>query len=192
MGIYLYSLKSNDSCLSTIELWSIVIVHKQAVKWVIGMFDGYGSILGNLPDSLMWTTGLHAFTFTNNPKDGAWHNQTMKYVLRNSQIWGFPEIGVPPNHPFLDGIFPCKPTILDTPIYGNPHMSSRTHLWNTPSRHDWPWPSLAQPRDRGNACETDLQGQWHVVALRTETRRLITGRGKRNIYTCYIYLSIYL
>ena len=26
--------------------------------------------------------------------------------------WWFPEIGVPPKHPFLDGIFPHKPTIL--------------------------------------------------------------------------------
>ena len=40
-------------------------------------------------------------------------------------IWWFPEIGVPPNHPFLDGIFPYKPTILGYPIYGNPHLSSR-------------------------------------------------------------------
>ena len=36
----------------------------------------------------------------------------------------FPEIGVPPNHPFLDGIFNCKPTIffLDIPIYGTSHI----------------------------------------------------------------------
>ena len=34
-------------------------------------------------------------------------------------IWRFPEIGVPPNHPFLC-TFPCKPSILDTSIYGNP------------------------------------------------------------------------
>ena len=35
-------------------------------------------------------------------------------------IWGVPEIGVPSNHPFLDGIFPNKnQPFLD---YGNPHM----------------------------------------------------------------------
>ena len=33
--------------------------------------------------------------------------------------WWFLEIGVPSNHPFLDGIFHCKPSILDTHIYGN-------------------------------------------------------------------------
>ena len=32
--------------------------------------------------------------------------------------WWFPKIGVPPNHPFLDGIF------HDTPIYGNPHINN--------------------------------------------------------------------
>ena len=38
-------------------------------------------------------------------------------------IWRFPEIGVPPNHPFLDGIFAYKPTsycgtpmIMETPM----------------------------------------------------------------------------
>ena len=32
----------------------------------------------------------------------------------------FPKMGVPPNHPSLDGIFHCKPTIsLDAPIYRN-------------------------------------------------------------------------
>ena len=31
-------------------------------------------------------------------------------------------MGVPLNHPFLDEIFPYKPTILGIPIYGNPHI----------------------------------------------------------------------
>ena len=43
-------------------------------------------------------------------------------------IWRFPEIGVPPSsHPFLDGIFPYKPTsywgtpmAMDTPIQRYP------------------------------------------------------------------------
>ena len=30
-------------------------------------------------------------------------------------IWRFPEMGVPPNHPFLDGIFPSKPSIVGYP-----------------------------------------------------------------------------
>ena len=28
--------------------------------------------------------------------------------LKSRRKWGFPKIGVPPNHPFLDGIFPNK------------------------------------------------------------------------------------
>ena len=27
-------------------------------------------------------------------------------------MWWFPKIGVPQNHAFLDGIFPCKPALL--------------------------------------------------------------------------------
>ena len=39
----------------------------------------------------------------------------------------FPKIGVPPNHPFLDGIFHYKPTILGYPHgYGNPKFV----VWN--------------------------------------------------------------
>ena len=37
-------------------------------------------------------------------------------------IWGFPKIGVPLNHSFLDGMFHSKPSILGYPIYGNPHI----------------------------------------------------------------------
>jgi hypothetical protein len=38
-------------------------------------------------------------------------------------IWTFPEMGVPPNHTFLFGVFHFKPTSYwGIPIYGNPHM----------------------------------------------------------------------
>ena len=44
-------------------------------------------------------------------------------------IWGFPKIGLPPNHPFLDGIFPYKPSSYwGTPINGNPHMIKLTYI----------------------------------------------------------------
>ena len=33
------------------------------------------------------------------------------YIYIYIHIWWFPEIGVPPNHPFLDGIFPFTKTI---------------------------------------------------------------------------------
>ena len=40
----------------------------------------------------------------------------------NTNKWRFPEIGVPPNHPFLDGIFPYKPSIW-----------GYLHLWKPPN-----------------------------------------------------------
>ena len=36
--------------------------------------------------------------------------------------------GVPPNHPFLDGIFPYKPSFLGYP-HGNPHFKDHIWLW---------------------------------------------------------------
>ena len=39
-------------------------------------------------------------------------------------IWRFPELGVPPNHPFIDGIFhEINRPFGGTTIDGNPHMS---------------------------------------------------------------------
>jgi hypothetical protein len=32
-------------------------------------------------------------------------------------------MGIPLNHPFIAGFFPYKPSILGTPIDGNPHMN---------------------------------------------------------------------
>ena len=43
------------------------------------------------------------------------------------ETWRFPEIGVPPNHPFLFGIFPYKLTSYwGTAILGNLHMNMCT------------------------------------------------------------------
>ena len=40
----------------------------------------------------------------------------------NCKIWGFPEMGVPPNHPFIDG-FSMKPSSYWVSIiYGNHHL----------------------------------------------------------------------
>ena len=41
----------------------------------------------------------------------------------SSPMWRFPEIGVPPNHPFNWDFPHYTPTILDTPIYGTPYIS---------------------------------------------------------------------
>ena len=39
-------------------------------------------------------------------------------------IWKFPKMGVPPNHPFPDGIFPCRPS-----IWGIPHFRKPPHIY---------------------------------------------------------------
>ena len=46
-----------------------------------------------------------------------------KENLNLQSIWGFSETGVPPNHPFVDGMFHYKPSIWGYPIYGNLHMN---------------------------------------------------------------------
>ena len=51
-------------------------------------------------------------------------------------IWMFPEIGVPPNPPFIDGIFPYKPSIVGYP-----------HLWK-PLYHETVMMSPTKPRYR--------------------------------------------
>ena len=45
---------------------------------------------------------------------------------------GFPEIGVPPNHTFIDGISHYEPFILGTPIHdihGNPHLGWESRVF---------------------------------------------------------------
>ena len=34
-------------------------------------------------------------------------------IILYKPTWGFPKMGVPPNHPFLDGIFHYKESILE-------------------------------------------------------------------------------
>ena len=38
-------------------------------------------------------------------------------VVNDQKKWRFPEMGVPPNHPFLDGILPYEPSILGVPPF---------------------------------------------------------------------------
>ena len=59
-------------------------------------------------------------------------------------IWCFPEMGVPPNHPFLDGMFPSRPSSYGgTPIDGNPHMNlwlliaCRCYFWFPEGNLNW-------------------------------------------------------
>ena len=50
------------------------------------------------------------------------HVQNVFWWLCKS-IWWFPEIGVPPNHPFLDGIFHYKASFLGIPPFMEPPIS---------------------------------------------------------------------
>ena len=66
----------------------------------------------------MWTTS------TSKPTDmfrnmEAYQAGSTKTNMMNI-IWRFPEIGVPLNHPFLDGIFHYKPTIWGYPNFRKP------------------------------------------------------------------------
>ena len=51
-------------------------------------------------------------------------------MIQNAFIWRFPEIGVPSNHPFTDGIFPYKPSIWGIPIYGSLHLQKGWDNWS--------------------------------------------------------------
>ena len=59
--------------------------------------------------------------------------------IKIQAIWRFPEIGVPPNHPFLDGIFSYKPSILGHPIDGNPHIHFPNDIGQLPRSGSRTW-----------------------------------------------------
>ena len=73
--------------------------------------------------------------------------------LPMGSIWRFPEIGgLPPNHPFIDGIFHYKPTILRiSPLVESPHMLGCWHLRHGERIFD---PQLAVP------CESCGKGHF--------------------------------
>ena len=60
------------------------------------------------------------------------------YIYFTNTIWRFPEIGVPPKHPFLDRIFPYKPSILGYPMtmetpsstYTSPRLGPGSSSWH--------------------------------------------------------------
>ena len=86
--------------------------HKKTTQLLIA-YDSNGIYCVILPD-----------LFGCKPQDSHWPTSTMEIsrVWRwvktfYCHIWWFPEMGVPPNHPFLDGIFPYKPTSY----WGYPH-----------------------------------------------------------------------
>ena len=85
-------------------------------------------------------------------------------------IWRFPEIGYPPNHPFIDRMFPYKPSIFGYPHWWKPYVggwaffagewfrgwsiSSRPLLtfyggWNPQPCHvKWWFPKMVVPQAR--------------------------------------------
>ena len=74
--------------------------------------------------------------------------------LRCHQTWGFPEIGVPPNHPFVDGIFhELNHPFWGTPMDGNSQMDIphqlRFRLGKLYPRGCWLGIGAAQPRPAG-------------------------------------------
>ena len=48
---------------------------------------------------------------------------------RIANVWGFPEIGVPPNHPFIDGFSITNHPFGGTPIYRNHHLNYYIYHW---------------------------------------------------------------
>ena len=46
-------------------------------------------------------------------------NPSITYIPR----WGFAEIGAPPNHPLIAGVFHYKPSIWGFPMYGKSHIA---------------------------------------------------------------------
>ena len=68
------------------------------------------------------------------------------YNMYNTSIWWFPQIVVPPNHPFLDGIVHYKPSSYGgTPIDGNPHRVLSSNV-TTKSVQWWVQESLPAGR----------------------------------------------
>ena len=94
-----------------------------------------------------------------------WVRQMRLNHNQPSIIWWFPEIGVPQNHPFLDGIFPK---------INHPAMKGYPHLRKPPYYHTWlglPRPSTSKEvHQQGMAC-TDPSWGLGVPCLK-EDRRL--------------------
>ena len=98
-------------------------------------------------------------------------------------IWRFPEIGVPPNHPFLDGIFhEISHPIWGTPILGTPHMDGEkcwvyhmfrqvkgvkpssvqaAHVNENPST----WMDLLDVQPNRKPPETQLECIWSILGF---------------------------
>ena len=71
--------------------------------------------------------------------------------------WRFSEIGAPPNHPFIDGIFPYKPSSYWVP-YGQPDFSHPSaDLWGPIPRHNRDGP--------GGSNTTPPIWEWFILPI---------------------------
>ena len=86
-------------------------------------------------------------------------------------IWIFPEIGVPPNHPNSNGIFPCKASILGYPF-------------STFQGDD-------KPRTALNALTRRARGMLAPMDSESLTVPLACGRWDRGCWGCWGWGSIH-
>ena len=52
------------------------------------------------------------------PRSCQSHSTAAEVTISGNQRWGFPEMGVPPNHPFINECSIINQAFLDTPIDG--------------------------------------------------------------------------
>jgi hypothetical protein len=114
------------------------------------------------------------------------------------KTWRVPTIGIPPNHPFVDGFSLINHPFLDTPIYGNPHIISMSEITS----------SMTTTATRLGTCFSFLLGAFCASGLVALLLLLLgsgaesaaeaasskfAGRTCGNIWThTHIYIYIYL
>ena len=107
-------------------------------------------------------------------EDAAYRQQT-KCTNPNSFKRWFPKIGVPPNHPFIVGIFHYKPSTIGYPHFGKPpnhwNLEFNSIQWGTGWRS-----GLAEWLAAKHMCADQCEKMWFYVY----------------IYICLYVLHIYI
>ena len=52
----------------------------------------------------------------------------VSYMTIVISIWRFPEIGLPQNHPFIDGTFINHYKVINHPFFGTPHSRNPPYM----------------------------------------------------------------
>ena len=123
------------------------------------MFSDPKSFPGLIADDFVW----HEKTFFGyvsenwvTPSHGrSWFSTSWPSRILNEHIWGFPEIGVPPNHPFLDGIFPNK----NQPFWIPPW------LWKPPYKDSWGWWTNIHFSLGGTIQRDRIMSHWDMICI---------------------------